>query len=110
MEDKLSQDEIDALALSITMGENTLSVAKPGQASKIIMEKYNSLLAILERYEFALRNNEPFVEAENRRIEVHQAAHRLWLANHGLTKDSYWNLMHRHRDGWIARGCPTGRR
>lgn len=88
--ENLTQDEIDLIATQ-WQNDQALIVINP---SDVVRKKYRTVLSEIERLNYA-RENRSFVEQRGAERALHHATFALWLANRGLTKDDYCNIMNR---------------
>jgi hypothetical protein len=94
-QEKMSQDEIDRLLTSITSPQDIDLSAVTNEADHSLLKpKYQTLLAMLRRLEFA-RINLSFEEQYEARKALHCAAFDLWLARRGMTNHDYYHLINR---------------
>jgi len=96
-QEKMSQDEIDALVKGITSADDTEPAAKVIDKAYIEKAKrsYNAVIAAGKRLEYS-RTYGTFEEARQAENNLHRAAFSHWLFKHGeMGKREYYSLMNR---------------
>jgi len=97
MQEKMTQDEIDALLNNLNAGNieiKTDSLYESPLNPDEIKYKYNAIVACKARYDYALRN-ESFDNIKEAAKNLHRAGFSNWLFRHGLDRDGYYRLMNK---------------
>jgi len=93
----MTQQEIDSLLNSISMGEiedPTNKLTETIFDKDQVRYKYNAVVACKERLDYALTNCS-FDEIDEAAKNLHLAAFSNWLFRHGLDKEGYYKLMNK---------------
>jgi len=96
-QEQMTQQEIDALLNSISMGEiedPTKELSKSALNTDEVKYKYNAVVSCKERLNYALTNCS-FDEIDEAAKNLHRAAFSNWLFGHGLDRAGYYKLMNK---------------
>jgi hypothetical protein len=93
LQDKMSQDEIDALVLGAKTPEIEPPIIDLNKAVKLTKKYYNlrnAMRRLMDAREFG-----SFADAESAARTVHKTAFMLWCSNRNMETDDYYRLMNR---------------
>jgi flagellar motor switch protein FliM len=96
-QEKMSQDEIDAL-INNTFNNDFDDIADKLFDSPLdpdeVKYKYNATVACKAAYEYALENG-TFEDIKEAKKNLHRAGFSNWLFKNGLDRDGYYKLINR---------------
>jgi hypothetical protein len=104
-QEKMSQDEIDALMNSlgaVDFDQSINNLNTPSYDHQEVKYKYNRIVACKARLEYAQLNGS-WEDIKEAAINMHRAGFANWLFRHWLTRDDYYKLMNREAK---KRGLP----
>jgi flagellar motor switch protein FliM len=96
-QEKMTQDEIDALLNNLKIGEFEDPITKLNESSlnpEQVKYKYNAIVSCKARYEYALKNG-TYEDIREAARNLHRAGFSNWLFKYGLDRESFCRLMNR---------------
>jgi len=94
-QEKMSQDEIDALVKGITSSEVEVNKPAVDPAKAVKITKFYFSLRSAEKRLITAREYGTFEEARFAEHDVHKAAFKLWCVNRDMEPDDYYRLMNK---------------